>query len=173
MGQNTSKSTEKYNALRMSGQSVGAKAVTVRLKDGTDVNLENVCDLYGERYLQEKDDATQLLNVIESNFDRLLRTKERRQKFLTLPKQALINILKSDDLYAANEYTLLVIVGAWVDKQISKRAAKGDYFLFARWKQTLIFSLPHEYKQPRKARRARRRKKRQRRAKRRSRKIPW
>lgn len=100
------------------------------MKDGTDVNLENVCELYAERYSQDKEDATRLLNVIESNFDRLLRTKERRHSFLLLPKQALVNILKSDDLYAASEYTILVLVGAWVDNRITEKMKKGISFVF-------------------------------------------
>jgi len=127
MGQNTSKSTEKYNALRMSGRNSeeGGKPIIVRLNDGTKIDLQNVCGLYAERYLQEKDDATRLLNVIETNFDRLIRTKERRHTFLELPKAAFINILKSDDLYATNEYTILVLIGAWVDHQITKKMEKA------------------------------------------------
>jgi len=127
MGQNPSKgANEKYNALRMSGRNTDqGKPTTVRLNDGTEVNLENVCELYGERYSLEKEDSTRLLNVIEMNFDRLLRTKERRHSFLDLPKGAFVNIIKSDDLYATNEYTILVLIGAWVDQQITKKMEKA------------------------------------------------
>ena len=124
MGNNTAKgggAPEKYNSLRMSGMTQPSKPVTVKLKDGTNVNLENVCTLYAENYKNDKEDAQRLLNVIESNFDRLLKTKERRETFFSLPKEALINILKSDDLYAANEYAILVLVGAWVDRKITER----------------------------------------------------
>lgn len=143
MGQNPSRaSLDRYNSLRLSGRSSPEdKPATVRLKDGTKVTLENVCSLYARRYKGE--DAQQLLNVIETNFDRLLRTKERRDSFLKLSKPAFMNVVKSDDLYAVSEYTLLLLVGAWVDHQIEKKQFKGiscsDFFVDSLISRVLYF----------------------------------
>eukprot|EP01087_Luapelamoeba_hula_P018418 TRINITY_DN5930_c0_g1_i3.p1 TRINITY_DN5930_c0_g1~~TRINITY_DN5930_c0_g1_i3.p1 ORF type:complete len:298 (-),score=101.20 TRINITY_DN5930_c0_g1_i3:62-955(-) len=92
--------------------------------------------------MEDKTDEEVCMEMIEHIFMVLITTRKRRRELITLPFEAIKNLLQSDSLMITDEFTLFLLVGAWADNFIEERT------LEARVRESVLeTTLSHEQEQ--------------------------